>query len=100
MPDDGYADVMIVSFGLAALVVALGFLVVYTCKWRHRHLIAGCGALALSVVYVVIAFTGQKPHERFQNAMQAAIFFVGGFASLKEYRRKMNSAGEERVSGA
>jgi len=89
---------LIASFGLAALIVALGFFAVYTYRSKYKAVIVGSGALALAVMYAVIAFNEHNPRELFQAALWAAPCVVIGLRQFREYWRKMNGENPNTAS--
>jgi hypothetical protein len=89
MLDDVYKDVMILSFGLAAWFVALGFLAGYTHSFRrkYRTMISRGSSLALAAM----AFSEYRLHDRSMGNATTAFFLIGIVGQLAAYRRNKST---------
>jgi hypothetical protein len=86
---DGLVALVVVSFGLAALIVALSFLAIYTHRWKYRRVMLGSAALALAARLAVWAFNEHS----FGVALMATTLTLAGLLDFWEYwRTKNNSA--------
>jgi hypothetical protein len=85
--EDGSAAAMILSFGFAALIVAVGFLAVYTYKAKYQPVMFGGCALALAALHAVFALSAHNSGD----ALWATTFALLGLWQFREYRRARNS---------